>query len=88
VNYLFEVIKVTIKFTVADRVDIEVDKHKEALDMNDNKDADENLLNVILVEKGMRELASLKVFFFFFTSVFRPTHICIAMCLPKTSVFF
>ncbi|XP_078168579.1 uncharacterized protein LOC144563079 isoform X2 [Carex rostrata] len=47
--------------TSADRVDIEVDKHKETLDMNDNKDAEENLLNMILVEKGMRELASLKV---------------------------
>lgn len=34
--------------------------------MNDNKDAEENLLNMILVEKGMRELASLKVLRLYF----------------------
>lgn len=57
---------------MADRVDIEVDKHKEALDMNDNKDTEENLLNMILVEKGIRELASLKVLRFIFL-IFWPT---------------
>ncbi|KAJ3702017.1 hypothetical protein LUZ61_005722 [Rhynchospora tenuis] len=46
--------------TLADGADIKMDKH-EALDMIDNSDTKENLMNMILVEKGMRELASLKV---------------------------
>ncbi|KAJ4820912.1 coiled-coil protein [Rhynchospora pubera] len=46
--------------TLAVGADIKTDKH-EALDMIDNNNTKENLLNMILVEKGMRELASLKV---------------------------
>jgi hypothetical protein len=58
-----------------------VDKHKEALDMNDNKIAEENLLNMILVEKGMRELASLKVFPFLLQYVGQLVYVLPWLCL-------